>query len=239
MTKQKQIFLALDDLSKDEILKLVDELKDDVMFKINDSFTKYGPELISEIHKKGGEVFLDLKFHDIPNTVANYSKVCAEKNVFMFNVHCLGGFEMMKAAKDSLDKYCAEHKKRKPLLIGVTILTSMNEETLKDELNITTNLNETVKNLALLAKKAGLDGVVCSPKEVEIVKKACGKNFLTVTPGIRPSWSESGDQKRITTPKDAKKLGTEYVVVGRPIIQASKFGLTRIDAAKKIIEEMK
>lgn len=232
-----KIFLALDNLSKKEILTLVDELKDLVMFKINDSFTKYGPELIQEINKRGGKVFLDLKFHDIPNTVANYSIAASELNVYMFNVHAIGGFEMMKAAKEAVDKTCKENNLKKPLLIAVTILTSMNEETLNNELAIKTSLNETIKNLAILSKKAGLDGVVCSPHEVKMIKEICGKNFLTITPGIRPIWSEKGDQKRITTPKQAKELGCDYMVIGRPILQAEKFGLTKIQAIKRIIEE--
>lgn len=235
MTK---IILALDDISKNEILAIVNEFKGTVAYKVHDSVTKHEPQIIEEIQKLGGEVFWDTKLFDIPNTIANYTKAICEKKVLMFNIHCLGGFEMMKAARDTVDKYCAEHKLRKPLILGVTILTSINEETMKNELKINLSLNDMVIHLAKLAKKAGLDGVVCSPKEIDIVKKACGKDFITVTPGIRPAWSEAGDQKRIMTPSDAKAAGTDYIVIGRPIIQAQKFGMTRKEAAKRIIDEM-
>ncbi|PIN98864.1 MAG: orotidine-5'-phosphate decarboxylase, partial [Candidatus Diapherotrites archaeon CG10_big_fil_rev_8_21_14_0_10_31_34] len=213
-------------------------LKNEVMFKVNDAFVKFGPELIKEIRKKGGEVFLDLKFHDIPNTVSNYAKAAAELDVFVFNVHCLGGSEMIKKAKESLDEYCEEKNLRKPLIVGVTILTSMEENTLKEELKTDLSIEEMVKHLALLAKKAGLDGVVCSPKEIELIKKACGKEFLCITPGIRPEYAYSDDQKRILTPKQAVKKGANFLVIGRPIIQSEKYGMKRVEAVKKIMEEI-
>jgi orotidine-5'-phosphate decarboxylase len=234
----KKIFLALDNLEKKEILELVKELKNEVMFKINDSFLKFGPELIEEIQSLGGEVFLDLKFHDIPNTVANYAKAAAEKKVFMFNVHCLGGIEMMKQAKLAIEEYCNKSNTRKPLIVGVTILTSMDEKTIKEEMKINLSLEEMVKHLALNAKKAGLDGVVCSPKEIELVKKACGKNFLCVTPGIRPEYASLDDQKRVLTPKEAVKKGADFLVIGRPIIEAQKYKMKRKEAAKKIMQEI-
>lgn len=233
----KKIFLALDNLEKNEILNLVKELKQDVMFKINDAFVKYGPKLINEIHSLGGEIFLDLKFHDIPNTVANYSITAAKNKVFMFNVHTLGGYEMMRKARVELDAFCSENNLRKPLLVGVTILTSMNQEEL-NEIGINKGVENQVITLAKLAKKAGLDGVVCSPKEIEQVKSVCGKDFLTITPGIRPKWSVIDDQKRINTPKEAIEKGGDYLVIGRPIIQASNYGITKVEAAKKIIEEI-
>jgi len=234
----KKIFLALDNMEKKEILDLVKELKDEVMFKINDSFTKFGPELIEEIHSLGGEVFLDLKFHDIPNTVKNYSLTAAEKKVFVFNVHCMGGIEMMKQARKAVDEYSEKNNSRKPLIVGVTILTSMNEENLKKELKIDSSVEEMVKHLALQAKKAGLDGAVCSPKEITLIKKACGKEFITICPGIRPKWSTKDDQKRITTPKQAVSDGADYLVIGRPIIKAEDYGMTRKQAVKKIIQEL-
>lgn len=237
--KMKKIFLALDDLEKKEILDLVKELKNEVMFKINDAFAKFGPKLIDEIHSLGGEVFLDLKFHDIPNTVKNYALAAAEKKVFVFNVHCLGGIEMMKQARKAVDEYCEKNNSRKPLIVGVTILTSMNEENLKQELKIDSSVEEMVKHLALQAKKAGLDGVVCSPKEITLIKKACGKEFITICPGIRPEWSaKNDDQKRITTPKKAVADGADYLVIGRPIIKAKDYGITRKEAVKKIMQEI-
>ncbi|MBU2100806.1 orotidine-5'-phosphate decarboxylase [Candidatus Micrarchaeota archaeon] len=234
----KKIFLALDNLEKKEILELIKELKEEVMFKINDSFLKFGPELIEEIHELGGEVFLDLKFHDIPNTVGNYAKATAEKKVFMFNVHCLGGIEMMKKAKESAEQICKEKNLRKPLIVGVTILTSMDTQALKEELKVNLSVEEMVKHLALNAKKAGLDGVVCSPKEIELVKKACGKEFLCVTPGVRPEYSSTDDQKRTLTPKEAIQKGADFLVIGRPIIQAKKYDMTRKQAAEKILQDI-
>lgn len=235
---KKKIFLALDNLEQDEILELVDELKDKVMFKLNDAFTKYGPELINKIHKKGGKLFMDLKFHDIPNTVSNYAKALCKKEVFMFNVHCLGGFEMMKKTKETVEQFCSENNLKKPLLIGVTILTSMNEQSLNDDLKIKESTENMVKHLALLAKKAGLDGVVCSPKEITLVKEACGKDFLTITPGIRPTYTTTDDQKRVLTPKQAIELGTDYIVIGRPITKAKNYNMTRLEAVNKILEEI-
>jgi orotidine-5'-phosphate decarboxylase len=233
----KKIFVALDNLRKDEILSLVDELKDKVLFKLNDAFTNYGPGLVDEIHKRGGEIFLDLKFHDIPNTVANYVKAACNLGVYMFNVHCSGGFEMMQTAKETLNVYCVENKLRKPILIGVTVLTSMNEEEFTN-LSINNSLVDQVKNLALIAKKAGIDGVVSSPKEVEMIKEACGDDFLVVTPGIRPDWSVADDQKRITTPRDAVKNCSDYLVIGRPIIKAEDYNMSRNEAVDKILDEI-
>ncbi len=234
----KKIFLALDNLEKKEILELVEELNNQVMFKLNDAFVKFGPELVKEIRKKGGEIFLDLKFHDIPNTAGNYAKAAAEMNVFVFNVHCLGGIEMMKKAREETEKYCKQKNLRKPLIVGVTILTSMNEKTLK-KLKINASVEEMVLHLALNAKKAGLDGVVCSPKEIELIKKACGKNFLCITPGIRPEYASSNDdQKRILTPKQAVKKGADFLVIGRPIIQAEKYKMKRKQAVKQILNEI-
>ena len=141
-------------------------------------------------------------------------------------------------AKESLDEYCEEKNLRKPLIVGVTILTSMEENTLKEELKTDLSIEEMVKHLALLAKKAGLDGVVCSPKEIELIKKACGKEFLCITPGIRPEYAYSDDQKRILTPKQAVKKGANFLVIGRPIIQSEKYGMKRVEAVKKIMEEI-
>lgn len=234
-----KVVVALDNLNIEQIQALVKSFaKEKVIFKINDAYVQYGVSLIEMLRSNGFEVFLDLKFHDIPNTVANYMKAIAKMGVFMVNVHCSGGFEMMQTAAQTLKSYCEEHKCRKPLLLGVTILTSLNTADLID-MGIIRSTNEAVHNLARMAKKAGLDGVVCSPQEIELVKRACGREFLTVTPGIRPVWSEKNDQQRITTPRDAVKKGTEYIVVGRPIVQASQFNMTPLEALKRIEEEMK
>ncbi|MBR9690860.1 orotidine-5'-phosphate decarboxylase [Candidatus Woesearchaeota archaeon] len=232
---KKKIFIALDNMEKDEILEIVGQLKDKVMFKINDAFTKYGPDIVKEIHNRGGEVFLDLKFHDIPSTVANYAKQAAKLGVYMFNIHCLGGVEMMEAARKAIDKHS---KGKKPLLIGVTILTSMDDELMKEELKINVFVETMVEHFAKLAKKVGLDGVVCSPEEIKVVKDACGKDFITVTPGVRPAWATADDQRRIVSPQEAHDIGSDYIVIGRPIIQADQYDMTRVEAAEKIIDEM-
>jgi len=235
----KKIILALDNLEFHEIKKMVTELNDRAIFKINDAYIRYGQQIINHIHELGGEIFLDLKFHDIPNTIANLVKVAADLEIFMFNIHCLGGFDMMKLAAETLYKHCKEKNLRRPILLGVTILTSINEKTLIKDLNITTkNTKEMVKHLAKMAQRAGLDGVVCSPQEINIVKQVCGTEFITVTPGIRPKWAISNDQKRITTPKQAIKLGTNYLVIGRPITQAKNYDLTRNGAMDKICKEI-
>lgn len=237
--------VALDNLSLDSMLNLVKELKNKVIYKLNSAFTLHGWALVDVIHYYGGEVFLDLKFHDIPATVAEYMKIVAEKEVLMCNVHCSGGAEMMKVASETL-KACAE-KRRKPILLGVTVLTSLDNKLLCNvgvEQNIQSDntgvlvdvtVEAQVKRLAELAKNSGLDGVVCSPQEIEIVKKCCGDHFLTVTPGVRPLWCENNDQKRVMTPEEAIKMGADYLVVGRPITQAEKYGMNSLEAVNKIL----
>ena len=175
-------------------------------------FYSLGPKVVHEAKNKGFKVFLDLKLHDIPNTVGQAMKSLNTLPIDMVNVHAAGGSEMMKRAAEGLAS-----SKHKPLLIAVTQLTSTSEEQMQNEQNIKTSLLDSVLLYADLAKNSGCQGVVCSPLEVESIKKTCGKNFLTVTPGIRPVGSATQDQKRITTPIDALKLGTDYMVIGRPI----------------------
>ena len=163
----------------------------------------------------GFDVFLDLKFHDIPNTVARACKVAADMGVWMLNVHALGGRNMLLAAREAL-----EGTENRPLLIAVTILTSMGQQDLT-EIGLTGNPEDNVLRLASLTKDAGLDGVVCSSREVTSLRQVQGKAFTLVTPGIRPAGSEAGDQKRIMTPTDAIQAGSDYLVIGRPITQAS------------------
>ena len=171
-----------------------------------------GPEIISYLKGLGHSVFLDLKLHDIPNTVKSAMKVLSNLGVDMTNVHAAGGVEMMKAAREGLGK---EAK-----LIAVTQLTSTSEEQMRDFQNIQTSLQESVVHYAKKTAEAGLDGVVCSAQEVELIKAATANDFLCVTPGIRPAGSEIGDQKRVMTPQEAHQIGSDYIVVGRPIIQA-------------------
>ncbi len=233
-----KIFIALDSQSAEQIEELVSSIPHGTaMYKVNDAFTQHGPEIVKKIKKLGGNVFLDLKWHDIPNTVANYIRTAADLGVFCCTIHCLGGFEMMQTAVKALDALCLEPTVR-PKLLGITILTSMDNDSLKEDLLLSQNVESMVKHLALKAKEAGLDGVVCSPWEVEIVREVCGRDFLIVTPGIRPNWACSDDQKRIMTPREAIEKGADYLVIGRPITQSNKYGLTRGEALERIKKEI-
>lgn len=178
-------------------------------------FTLAGPTLVRQLIDKGFDVFLDLKFHDIPNTVARACKVAADMGVWMLNVHALGGRNMLLAAREAL-----EATENRPLLIAVTILTSMGKQDL-EEIGLRGDPEDNVLRLAGLTQEAGLDGVVCSSREVNSLRQAQGKAFTLVTPGIRPAGSDAGDQKRIMTPMDAIQAGSDYLVIGRPVTQAS------------------
>ncbi|MCR5229389.1 MAG: orotidine-5'-phosphate decarboxylase [Solobacterium sp.] len=175
-----------------------------------------GPQIVREIKERGHKIFLDLKLHDIPNTVYRSMKRLAELDVDMVNIHAAGTVEMMSAARRALDE-----KGSKAILLAVTQLTSTNEKQLHDELWIDHPMKETVKHYAVNAKIAGCDGVVCSPLEASIVSQACGGNFVTVTPGIRFASDAKGDQKRVTTPAAAKQMGSTFIVVGRSITAAA------------------
>lgn len=177
-------------------------------------FTAAGPQLIEALQQQNFEVFLDLKFHDIPNTTAKACQAASNLGVWMTNVHASGGLEMMQAAREAIDK--STHK---PLLIAVTVLTSMSAQTLQS-IGVQTPLQQHVLNLAKLSKDAGLDGVVCSAQEAPLLKESLGQEFCLVTPGIRPKNAAKDDQTRIVTPEDALKLGAHYLVIGRPITQA-------------------
>lgn len=177
-------------------------------------FTRGGPQLVSRLNEQGYDVFLDLKFHDIPNTVAGACAAAADLGVWMVNVHALGGRKMMEAARNAIAK--SSHQ---PLLIAVTVLTSMGEEDIR-EVGLADTPAANVARLAALAHQSGMDGVVCSPQEVSILRSSLGAEFRLVTPGIRPVWSAKGDQSRITTPADALHLGADYLVIGRPITAA-------------------
>lgn len=222
MVKDK-IIVALDVPTKEEALAIVDELGDKVgAYKIGmQLYNACGPEIIEEVTKRKGRIFLDLKFHDIPNTVASAARVAANLGVYMFNVHACGGSTMMKAAADALKEEAAKLGVERPLLIAVTVLTSMNEEDLQGEVGISRSLNEQVAAMAKLAKDCGLDGVVASAKEIKLIREACGDDFLIVTPGIRPRDAAADDQKRIKTPGEAVADGADYLVIGRPITKAA------------------
>jgi len=180
-------------------------------------FYAEGPSIVREIKKRGHKIFLDLKLHDIPNTVKKSMAVLSRLDVDMCNLHAAGTVRMMEAAIEGLTR----EDGTRPLLIAVTQLTSTDRESMENDLLIRAPMDEVVMHYAANARKAGLDGVVCSPLEAGKVHEACGKSFLTVTPGVRFADGELGDQKRVMTPADAKKIGSDYIVVGRPITAAS------------------
>lgn len=179
-----------------------------------------GAEMVRKLRERGHKIFLDLKLHDIPNTVRKAMKVLAAMDIDIVNVHAAGTIEMMKAARQGLDEGTPDGRKT-PMLVAVTQLTSTSPEALKEQLLIETPMKETIAHYARNAREAGLDGVVCSPLEAAIVKEACGPEFLTITPGIRFPDAAADDQRRITTPAQAREIGSDYIVVGRPITAAS------------------
>jgi orotidine-5'-phosphate decarboxylase len=232
--KDKIIF-ALDVEHFSEAQKWVNLLKGHVgIFKVGKQlFTHAGPKVIDMIRQKGQKVFLDLKFHDIPNTVAKAGEEATKLNVTMFNLHALGGFEMMRKTVEASRATSKSLGIPKPLILAVTILTSMDEETLK-EVGVQGPLLEEVERLAFLSLKAGVDGVVASPQEIGIIRERCGEKFLIVTPGIRHPSDKRDDQKRTMSPKEAIAAGANYLVIGRPIKEAKD----PLEAVQKIIEDI-
>jgi orotidine-5'-phosphate decarboxylase len=182
----------------------------------------------------GGRIFYDCKFHDIPNTVAGASRAAAKLGVWMFNVHCSGGHDMMKAASEAAEDGAQSAGVPRALVIGVTGLTSMDQRTLTDELGVPTRVRDQVVRLAALARRAGLDGVVASPHEVQAIRSECGPDFLIVTPGVRPAGADVADQKRVMTPAEAVAAGANYLVIGRPITRAPN----PAEAARTIVAQM-
>lgn len=216
----KRIIVALDVATKNEALVLTRQLEDTEIFKVGlKLFTAEGPSLLDELQDLGKKVFLDLKLHDIPNTVAEAAKVGVRHGVHMMTIHASGGREMMSRAAEEAAKESIREGVKKPLLLAVTVLTSLKQEQLR-EIGMEADVLNQVLKLAWLAREAGMDGVVCSPQEIEIVKREIREEFLVVAPGIRPSWAVSHDQKRIMTPSLAIRKGADYLVIGRPIIEA-------------------
>ena len=215
--RDAKVVVALDFDNKNEALSFVDKIQpSDCRLKVGkEMFTHFGPEFVKELVNRGFDVFLDLKFHDIPNTVAKAVAAAADLGVWMVNVHASGALKMMEKAREALLPY----GDKAPLLIAVTVLTSMSEEDLVD-IGITRTPAEQVQHLATLTKKAGLDGVVCSAMEAESLKQLLGQAFKLVTPGIRPAGANADDQKRIMTPEQALDVGVDYLVIGRPITKA-------------------
>ena len=214
----KDVIIACDFSSKEDTMAFLGKFKEESLYlKIGmELYYAEGPEIVREIKRRGHKIFLDLKLHDIPNTVMKAMNVLSKLDVDMCNLHASGTVPMMEAALKGL----VREDGTRPLLIAVTQLTSTSEERMKEDLLINAPLNETVLHYASNAKKAGLDGVVCSPLEAGIVKERCGSSFLTVTPGVRFAGGDVGDQVRITTPAKARELGSDYIVVGRPITAA-------------------
>ena len=232
--KQRLIF-ALDVDNLEDARNWVAKLQGQVgVFKIGKQlFTRCGPEVVRLVQDGGCDVFLDLKYHDIPNTVAMAGLEAQRLGVRMFNVHALGGFEMMAKLVAEIDRVCPRGNPDRPILLAVTILTSSTEETLR-RVGIDRPIQVMVPKLARLAKDAGMDGVVASPKEVGLIRDACGDGFLIVTPGVRPAFASQDDQKRVTTPGAALRSGADYLVIGRPISAAADPAL----AADMIMQEM-
>ncbi|MFV0594491.1 orotidine-5'-phosphate decarboxylase [Shewanella sp.] len=214
----KPILVALDYDNKNHALQLIEQLDPNMCrLKVGkEMFTLFGPQLVKDIHDRGFDLFLDLKFHDIPNTVAKAVAAAAELGVWMTNVHASGGLAMMEAAKKALLPYGNDA----PILIAVTVLTSMSDDDLK-LIGIDVPAFEHVQRLAKLTKQAGLDGVVCSAQEASVLKSLLGQDFKLITPGIRPVGSEVGDQHRVMTPPEALAAGSDYLVIGRPITKAA------------------
>lgn len=214
----KDVIVACDFASAEETLAFLDKFTDEKPYvKIGmELFYAEGPQIVRQIKQRGHKIFLDLKLHDIPNTVKKAMKVLSGLDVDMCNLHAGGTIAMMEAALEGLTRPDGT----RPLLIAVTQLTSTDQERMEKDLLIEKPLEEVVDHYAANAKKAGLDGVVCSPLEVSKVHETCGEDFLTVTPGVRFADGDAGDQVRITTPARAKEIGSDYIVVGRPITQA-------------------
>lgn len=214
----KDVIIACDFASAKDTFEFLDKFTEEKPFvKIGmELFYAEGPEIVREIKRRGHKIFLDLKLHDIPNTVKKSMAVLSKLDVDMTNLHAAGTIDMMKAALEGLTR----EDGTRPILIAVTQLTSTSEERMQKELLINASINNTIVKYAQNAKEAGLDGVVCSPLEAGMVKNACSKDFIIVTPGVRFADGEVGDQVRVTTPEKAKEIGSDYIVVGRPITQA-------------------
>jgi len=231
---RKKIIIALDVKNKEEAVAVVSGLKEARTFKVGlELFTAEGPTLFKKLKVLRKRIFLDLKLHDIPNTVAGAVRSAVRHGIQMMTIHASGGREMMARAAEAARETAEMDKVEAPLLLGVTILTSLKSADL-DEVGMKPDLAGQVLRLAGLAKSAGMDGVVCSPQEIEILRQEYGRDLLIVTPGIRPAWAAAQDQKRIMTPAEALRKGADYLVIGRPITGAA----LPQEAFARIVEEL-
>ena len=231
-----RLIIALDFPQLEPALALARQIGPRVgMLKVGlELFNSAGPPAIESLRALGARIFYDCKFYDIPNTVAGAAAAAGRLGVSMLNVHALGGRAMMEAAREAALRGTAEAGFPPPLVIAVTIVTSLGERELRDELGLAESPDDLVLRLASLAKESGLDGIVCSVREVPDIKRACGADFLTVTPGIRPAWAAAGDQVRVSTPQEAIAAGADYLVVGRPVTRADD----PPEALAKLLAEM-
>jgi len=230
------IIFALDVGSWEEARRFVEELRESVWgFKIGkELFTWMGPRVVELVQERGGKVFLDLKYHDIPATVAKAAVVATRLRVSIFNLHALGGVEMMRAAVEASQEVAQKEGLPVPMILGVTVLTSLQERDLR-KVGITLSVEEEVVQLALLAQQAGLAGVVASPLEIEPLRGACGEDMVIVTPGVRPHKGPRHDQARVMTPAEAIRAGADYLVIGRPIRDAAD----PLTATHEILQEIR
>jgi orotidine-5'-phosphate decarboxylase len=236
MDARDRLIVALDVETLAEAERLMDRLQGLVTrFKVGSQlFTAAGPAAVESVHKRGAEVFLDLKFHDIPNTVAGAAREAARMGVLMFNVHASGGRAMMAAAAEGASTAAKELGGRRPIVLAVTVLTSLTRGGLSRELGVAASVESHVLHLAALAAEAGLDGCVASPNEIRALRTILGSSWVLVTPGVRPAGSAAGDQARIATPRAAVQAGAHYLVVGRPITAATD----PTAAAAAVLQEM-
>lgn len=231
-----RLIVALDTSSEQEAIKLIEKLSSYVgYFKVGiELFTSVGPKIISIIKDKGNKVFFDGKFIDIPNQVKGAVSNLVRHRVDMLTLHMAGGIKMLHEAKSALNESAQIHNLQPPKILGVSVLTSITGDVLQNDLKVQSQIDEYVLHLAMLAFKNNLDGIVCSPNEAKLIREATDKNFLIVTPGVRPKESKAHDQKRIATPKEALANGASHIVVGRPITEAKD----PIDATKRILDEI-
>jgi orotidine-5'-phosphate decarboxylase len=231
---EEKIIIALDVGTKSEALALARGLPEARIFKVGmELYTAEGPPLLEEVAGLGKKGFLDLKYHDIPNTAAGAVRSATRLGVHMLTLHASGGAEMLSRAVEAAGAEAAKTGKARPLLLAVTVLTSLKDEQLR-EVGCPAPVADQVLRLAALAKRSGVDGVVCSPLEIEIIKREFGADFLVVTPGIRPAWAAAQDQKRVMTPAEAVRKGADYMVIGRPVTAAA----SPREAFARIVDEL-